>query len=310
MTTLKDALDKFILLKSASLRSEETIKWYKSLIGACIKTLGVNRDIETVIEDDLLHYINDELRNRDTRYPDEKQKPAQVGGLSRDSIRSHIRALKAFWRWCAKRYDIKDPMDSVQVPKKTAPKVKSITPENFVKLFDSTISSKYPERDRALLALMADTGARRAGIVGLKVSDVEKFNMRAKVIEKGLQERWVYWTYYTDKLIRQWIIARDAQNDALWINANNGEPLQASAINQILKRLKKRAGVKGRTNPHSFRHNFARMYLQSGGRLPNLAQLLGHKDVNVTSAYYAVFSSDELAVMQAEHSPLLKMLKE
>lgn len=72
--------------------------------------------------------------------------------------------------------------------------------------------------------------------------------------------------------------------------------------------MKKRAGVSGRVNPHAFRHNFARAYLQSGGDLVTLTPLLGHVDVNVTAAYYAVFSSDELAAMQEKHSPLLNML--
>jgi integrase len=41
-----------------------------------------------------------------------------------------------------------------------------------------------------------------------------------------------------------------------------------------------------------------------------LARLLGHKDVNTTAAYYAVFSDRELADLQAKYSPLRRLLAE
>jgi integrase/recombinase XerD len=74
-------------------------------------------------------------------------------------------------------------------------------------------------------------------------------------------------------------------------------------------RLKRRAHVIGKANPHSFRHNFARMYLQSGGDVVTLANLMGHKDTDMLANFYAIFSPDELAEMQAAHSPLLAMLE-
>lgn len=306
-THLSDAVNKFLMLKVASLRSEQTIRWYESILGACIQSLGKDRFVTAIQEDDMLLYIK-ELRDRTTRYQDGKQKPPQYGGLARDSIRSHIRALKAFWRWASLRYDMKDPLQAVLLPQRQQPKIKAISPEHFVQLFEATDTSKCPERDRALLAMLADTGARRGGILSLTVKDVTNYVRRAKLIEKGYKERWIYWTHYTDKLLDKWLTARESETDALWVNLTDGRPLESSAINQILKRLKNRAGISGRVNPHAFRHNFARTYLQSGGDLVTLARLMGHTDVNVTAAYYAVFSSDELAQMQEKHSPLLNML--
>lgn len=64
----------------------------------------------------------------------------------------------------------------------------------------------------------------------------------------------------------------------------------------------------GRVNAHAFRHNFARMYLMGGGDLVTLARLLGHTDVNVTAAYYAVFADDELADLQNRYSPMKRMM--
>ncbi|MCU0476789.1 MAG: tyrosine-type recombinase/integrase, partial [Anaerolineae bacterium] len=83
-----------------------------------------------------------------------------------------------------------------------------------------------------------------------------------------------------------------------------------SGVHQMLKRLKAKAGVSGRVNPHSFRHNFAREYLRNGGEVVTLARLLGHEDVNTTAAFYAVFSKDELQSQHMKFSPISKWFEE
>jgi integrase/recombinase XerD len=85
---------------------------------------------------------------------------------------------------------------------------------------------------------------------------------------------------------------------------NTGEGLTDSGIALILKRLKKRAGVTGRTNPHAFRHGFAREFILNGGDIVVLSKLLGHNNINTTAAFYAIFTEDELAGMHAKFSPL------
>src|SRR5688572_13255842 len=112
MNTLNNALDKFLLIKTASMRSDETVKWYKSIVGAMVVEIGHECDVTTISEDVVLHYVAS-LRTRDSRYQSAKQKPVQEGGLSRDSISSHIRALKSFWKWAAKRYKVLNPMDGI-----------------------------------------------------------------------------------------------------------------------------------------------------------------------------------------------------
>ena len=75
----------------------------------------------------------------------------------------------------------------------------------------------------------------------------------------------------------------------------------------MLKRMKRKAGVKGPVNPHSFRHGFAREYLTNGGNLASLADTMGHSDVSVTWQAYAIFSPDELQKSHARFSPVAQM---
>jgi site-specific recombinase XerD len=82
--------------------------------------------------------------------------------------------------------------------------------------------------------------------------------------------------------------------DWVFPSHNTGEQLTVSGVNQVLKRLKKRAGVTGRANPHAFRHGFAKDYLMNGGDLASLADLMGHESVETTKSFYAVFEQEDL----------------
>jgi hypothetical protein len=63
---------------------------------------------------------------------------------------------------------------------------------------------------------------------------------------------------------------------------------------QMLRRVGKRAGVKGRVNPHAFRHAFAREFILNGGDIGTVSQILGHAQISVTKQFYAVWTTEEL----------------
>lgn len=61
------------------------------------------------------------------------------------------------------------------------------------------------------------------------------------------------------------------------------------SLHQVLKRLKKPAGVTHRANPHALRHGFAKDCLMAGGDTASLADSVGHESVETTKSVYAVF---------------------
>jgi len=201
------------------------------------------------------------------------------------------------------------------VRKKLKPRPKSITTDDFIAVFECTTGNRLIDwRNRTILALFADTGARLGGIAGMSVDDVNLIQRRGRVVEKGSHVRMIFWTHYTNRLLLMWLARRPKiEHPALFVSIREGrpaEPLTRSGIRQIMKRLKKQAGVRGRVNPHAFRHKFAQEYLKSGGDVITLMHLGGWQDVQTVKDYYAVFDEQELADLQAQHSPLLKMLGE
>lgn len=196
-------------------------------------------------------------------------------------------------------------MSNIKRPKRREPTPKAVEQHDIVKLFDACGDDGVAGiRDRAMLAILTDTGCRLGGLLSMKMDTLNCVKRRAVVAEKGGRSRTIHFTFYTAQLIQKWLAARDSLSAHVFVNLSTGAPLTVSGVNQVLKRLKVRAGVKGRVNPHSFRHAFARAYIQNGGGISTLAKLLGHSDINTTMMYYAIFTEDELADMHDQFTPM------
>jgi len=295
---LETALNDYWLACIAEGLSQATVRWYSSLLSAFAYQFQ-GWDIEQITPTWIRRYLV-KLSERDSRYVNAPQQPQKPGGLSQSSIAAHDRALHAFWAWCSREYGIPNPMANIRRHKAPPPRPKAIRPSDFVKLFNAANNT----RDRAILLFFADTGCRLGGLLNLTLESLFLDERRALVCEKGQETRPVVFTHFTAQVLRQWLAERQSRTNYVFCNLFTGERLTESGVNQMLERLKHKAGVSGRCNPHSFRHNFAREYLRNGGDLATLAKLLGHSNISTTAGYYAVFSPDELAQFHERYSPL------
>ena len=132
--------------------------------------------------------------------------------------------------------------------------------------------------------------------------DLDIDSGRAIVTEKADKTRTVYFGETTAALLIRWMNARE--NMPTVFHSNKGGRLTPNGLLQMTNRRRDRAGIRGRTNPHSFRHGFAREYLRAGGDLATLAKILGHEDVSTTAAFYGVFTGDEIQRAHRKHSPM------
>ncbi|MCJ7824630.1 MAG: site-specific integrase, partial [Anaerolineales bacterium] len=94
------------------------------------------------------------------------------------------------------------------------------------------------------------------------------------------------------------------ESPLLFTSLEDGRPMNPNSVLQMLRRLGRRAGVEGRVNPHAFRHGFAREYLRNGGDLASVSDLLGHSQITVTKANYAVFLVEEHRDKHEAFSPV------
>ena len=304
---LSRALDYFYNSIIADGKAEVTLVWYQQRLKRLYAFLG-DIDIESVTINDLRGFVVS-LRAKKSVWGDNSFHPTCARSLSVATIHSYVRAVKRLFNWLEFEGYIttaENPAIRLKKPKLPKSEPKNITAEDFRALLGAVNSTKFPERNRAILLFLADTGVRVGGLVGLRVQDLKLSENMAMVTEKGLKSRYVFFGDETKEALQQYLDVRASSSEYLWIGQRGR--LTISGVRVVLRRLTKIAGVTGRTNAHAFRHFFAKRYLQNGGDLATLADLMGHSDVVVTKNSYSIFLTDELKRKHKEHSGMRSLL--
>ena len=149
-------------------------------------------------------------------------------------------------------------------------------------------------RDRAILLLLLDTGLRVAEAAGIRLGDLRP-DGSVKVLGKGAKERIVPIGSTARGAIVRYLGQRGpgAPDAPLFLGRRGA--LDWRGMQQVLKRLKTRAGITGRCSPHSLRHTFARSYLVNGGDAFSLQQILGHTTLDMVKRYVSLADADVAA---------------
>ena len=223
--------------------------------------------------------------------------------LSPYSVHGSLRTLRRFFRWCVAEGRLSvNPMTRVAMPKLPRRVPRGVSDVDFRRLLAACAGSTWLDvRDRALLLLLRDTGCRSGEIANLEMANVDLEKAVIRVIGKGGQERFAFLSVPTVEAIREWQATRVSGGARLF--CSRGGEFSTTTLSQMLRRLKKKAEITGRVNPHSFRHGFARDWLLSGGDLASLSQTLGHRDLQ-TTMIYAQFAVADLQAKHGRHSPL------
>ncbi len=233
--------------------------------------------------------------------------PANGGILSVSSVRTYVRIWKVFFRWCYLEDLIeKDIIVRLVLPKPEKRVIVAFTTEHLEKILRSfDLSTEMGFRDYVIVMLLLDTGMRLSEISGLTVDAVH--DDYVKVFGKGRQEREIGIYPEVSKLLWKYVHKYrhplDPKEKALFLG--RGKPLGVNGFKLVVKRLKQATGISDvRVSPHTFRHTFAKMYLDQGGELFKLSRELGHSDIQVTKVYLEDFGSTEARRDHTSYSPL------
>jgi integrase/recombinase XerD len=281
MITVQAAVDDFLLAKEAGQRSPYTIKWYAALLKHFVTEHGA-RAVDSFTMREIAKWLVAETGSAHTKYDRSK-------------------VLHYFFSWCASTYGITNPAAAIPIPRLPEPEPKAIEPDDLNRLIEVC---RNP-RDLAILIVLADCGLRATSLIMLTVEDFDFVGRTIAVRnDKRGRTRAVPFSCETERVILRWFKRRPLKADRA-ICTLDGEPLTYWGLREVMRRLAVRAGFTNeRCNLHSLRHFAAREYLKQGGSLPALARILGHKYIDTTSRYYAVYSGSELAEVHDAHSPL------
>jgi len=168
-----------------------------------------------------------------------------------------------------------------------------LTREQIQTILDSPdVTTPSGQRDRVLLMLLYNTGARVSELAGLRIQDVSLDSRRSVQIHgKGRKNRFVPLWRETVKMLRSWLRQLNGPPDSPLLPNARGNPMTRSGIAQRLKVAVNRATSKDSTlqavriSPHTIRHTTAMHLLQAGNELPVIAMWLGHETTQTTHQY-------------------------
>lgn len=216
-------------------------------------------------------------------------------GTSSGTARSWFAGLRHFFRWCVDEREIgRDPTEGVKTPAPNDPATPVLSPEQIKALLGTCSGSDFTSRrDAAVIYVMLDGGLRLAEVTGLTVDDVD---LRDRVLfvygkgsnRSGPRRRAVPLGVRAMRAVDAYLRARRrhpyAHMPNLWLGTRNRGPISAGAIDNLLDRRAREAGIVG-VHPHALRHTWASQFRTAGGSEGDLMTLGGWRSRAMLDRY-------------------------
>ncbi len=208
---------------------------------------------------------------------------------------AYYRALKALLRFISERYDITNTMHKVvapRCPKKVKPTLKA---GQMFKLLNHARGL----RDKALLSVFIDNGARASEIAPLLKANVHEDTIK---VDGKTGQREVPISDETRRLLLA-LMSTDGKSEYVFLNGK-GRPLTRYGIYYIISGYMRLVGIDGpKVGSHRLRHGFGKTYLVNGGDLRSLQKIMGHASITTTEGYEEL-AIEELVAMHHKFTPL------
>ena len=172
-------------------------------------------------------------------------------------------------------------------PKKVLHLPQVLSPQEIARLIDA---AEMPFH-RILLMTLYATGARRAEVAHLKVSDIDSQRMIVHIQGgKGRKDRDVMLSPLLLEALRvYWRGLKHKPSTWLFPGGRwhtESRPITTKVLWQACQHAAQRAGLQHKhIHPHTLRHCFATHLLEAGADLRTIQILLGHRDLEETTIY-------------------------
>ena len=268
--TTEEALCEFIASRIAANLSPATIGWYKD------RLLPFTRSCRTL-----------------PRRPEPVECFLTTIQGSSETKFDVYRALKTFFRFIGSRHRIPNPMDAIKPPRRPKTLMPTLEIGELMRLLHSAESP----RDRAIITLLVDCGARAGEVCSLLKHNIKQETI---IVHGKVGWREVPISEETKRLLLQ---AAATSPDDYVFHGHKG-PITRHLIYAIVRQALEKAGIKGpKLGPHRLRHAFGKNFLVQGGDLRSLQEIMGHADIETTQKY-ATLNLTDIIKKHQKFSPL------
>lgn len=172
--------------------------------------------------------------------------------------------------------------------------------QRILKVIPEKSSDHRHPRNRAILGLLYDTGARVGEICSLDLSECDFVNNKAVVKTEKARTvrpfRYIMWSEKTNEWLKAYLPSREKilgrhpelDHDGLFVSITgrkSGQRLERTAIAEFLRQYSRKAEIYPTLNAHSFRHLMAHDILEKTDNIVYAKEVLGHATIVSTQHY-------------------------
>ena len=148
-----------------------------------------------------------------------------------------------------------------------------------------------------VIRFLAATGARVSELIQIKVEHVKIGHL--DLYSKGGKLRRIYIPKKLQEEALAWFESKNQNSGFIFLN-KYGERITTRGISGQLKKLAVKYGINPAViYPHSFRHRFAKSFLERCNDIAFLADLMGHESIETTRIYLRKTSTEQRTIVDS-----------
>jgi integrase/recombinase XerD len=192
-------------------------------------------------------------------------------------------AIKLFYSITVKQ---PQKLKYIKYPRKEQKLPQPLSEQEVKLLFEHCSNKKH----KSILSLLFFCGMRVGEVLNLKPEHIDRGNMVIKVMAgKGKKDRIVPMSESVLRLLESYY--REYKPKTYIYNGQFGEQYSDRSVNQFIKDIGAKAGIKKRLHSHLGRHSCFSQMLANGIDMAVIQSVAGHENINTTRIYAKVTSS-------------------
>jgi site-specific recombinase XerD len=222
------------------------------------------------------------------------------GKYSTSTICTKTRAMKRFFQYLEESGIILiNPAEQIKEPKKPKRLPRAVLTDDEVRMIlaQPKLGTKSGIRARALLEVLYSTGIRLEEIINLTVFDCDLQGGLLRVKGKFSKDRVVPLGTHASRFLKEYItrvrpcLTKKKAIKSLFVSRFS-EPLSKQVIEIMVRSYARKAGIKKKVTPHTFRHTFATELVKNGADITAVRKMLGHSQLSATNIYVHAAGTD------------------
>lgn len=184
---------------------------------------------------------------------------------------------------------------------------------NGEKYYEGRLLTEYKKRkarDTAIFTTYLGTGIRVSELINLNIEDLDLDTNSFIVTRKGGDQQEIFMPQQVKETISEYLkgeekLRENIEKGPLFLS-RNGKRFTTAGIEKLLKNYCRTVSITNpdKTRPHALRRTFACQLLEDGVDIKMVAELLGHKNIEVTHKYYAQYNAKARKDIMLEQVPV------